>query len=302
LALPLYVSSLQAQSATAPCTAANLDVAFRFGGYPPSTYTVTVLTTNISTFACTLSPSAAPRFFAANKTIPVSIPIRLDGNHLNPEARPPIILNPNRPAHQTIRWTMSPANGGPACIQPAVLSITVNGDRTHPAEVLAPALLPPICSEISVESYALGPALDDDAEPDPDSTLHLSSARASYLPGEPFSLNAEACTPTTGVTGRATRCPPIFLRERTPDGNTRLQELNPPQASCLNQNAASPAAHPTTFEAAPPIKDTAAADATLQLFQLASPPGDTHISLTESNPITLHITAQDADETANHNR
>jgi hypothetical protein len=140
--------------------------------------------------------------------------------------------------------------------------------------------------------------------PNPPQTppLHLSSARASYLPGEPFSLDAEPTTPTTGGITHANPCPPLFLRERTPDGYTRLQELTPPQATCLNQNAATNPAHPTAIEAVPPIKETAGGDATLQLFELCSPPGDTPISLTESNPITLHIAPQGADGTATHTR
>jgi hypothetical protein len=69
LALALLPLAAQAQSA---CTAADLDITFRFGNYAPSTYIIAVLAKNISPQACDLSPSIQPRLFTSTRApIPI---------------------------------------------------------------------------------------------------------------------------------------------------------------------------------------------------------------------------------------
>jgi hypothetical protein len=295
--IPALPASLHAQ---APCTAADLDITFRFGNYPPSTYLIAVLAKNISAHACTLTGQSPPRFFSPGQTTPAPIPIHLDA------AAQPLTIEPAETAHQTLRWSTPPATNSPACQRATVLSVPLADDRVHPTELLAPTLLPPICSEVAVEPYTLGPTLgDDDAAPTHTlaSTLRLTSYRVTYLPGESFSLHAESGTPTPGTTGRgSTRCPPFFLRQRTFAGATRIQEFGPPQIRCmreLNTATAAPDSNPdpyltTAFEAVVPIQGPTLGDTAVQLFELATSLRDPLIALTASNSITLHISDQTA--------
>jgi hypothetical protein len=286
LLLALSPFLLRAQTAPPPCTAPDLDVAFRFGNYSPSTYLVAVLSTNVSGRACTLGSQSPPAFYVFDQT-PLQVAIAFDSSH--PAA---ITLHPGEIAHQTIRWNTVAALNAPTCQKPSVLNVPANGDAKLPAQLVAPSLLPPICSQVGVESYALGPTFGDD-----DSTasraaaapaLRLSSYRVNYLPGESFIIHAESGKPAPG--GRAGfRCPPLFLRQRASIGATRLEEFDSPQVRCMTDIHADPGQPYTTaaFDVVHPIHD--AGDTTVHLFELTGSPRDPHLAFAESNSITLHI-------------
>jgi Protein of unknown function (DUF4232) len=295
LALTLLPLAAQAQSA---CTAADLDITFRFGNYAPSTYIIAVLAKNIAPQACVLSSNTQPRLFnSGHAPIPIQLAPPADA----------VTIQPNQSAHQAIRWTTTPAPDSPPCQRAAVLTIPLPADPTHPAELLAPTLLPPVCSQVAAEPFALGPTLgDDDSAPNhalPAPNLRLSSYRIAYLPGESFSLHAESGTPTPGSHGMGiTRCRPFFLRQRTLAGATRTEEFTSPQIRCMREaspgaNAAASAPDPTAyltiaFGAVIPIQGSTLGDATIQLFSVAGALTDPLLTLTTSNAITLHISDQ----------
>jgi hypothetical protein len=285
MALIFSACSLRAHAAS--CAAADLDISFHFGGYPPSSYIITVLATNISRHACVLTPQAGLRFYA-NQTTAEPISVRLGGGHVVPDARPPILLGPSERAHFTVGWVDSPASFGPACKQAAAFSVDVNGDRNHPTELFAPTLLPPICSDLAVESFTPGRAHDDDSDlsPTSDSTLHFSSDRATYVPGEPFSLHLEYGNPAPSP-GFAP-CPTFFIRQRAATGTSRTVEYN--SIDCVKENEADPGLNRAAeVETVSPIQQSTPEDITLQIFELTGHIGQMHLRLAESNPVTLHF-------------
>jgi len=285
---------LRAQGNPAPpCTAADLDTSFRFGNYPPSTYIVAVLSRNISGHLCVLANHTAPTFYDQRAQLPVGV--NLDPASAN---SPSTLLHPDATAHQTIRWSTSAPAGAPDCQKASVLNVPANNDTRHPAQLVAPSLLPTICSQVAVDGYALGPTYgDDDSQPSRyqprDAAIHLSSGIAIYHPGESFVLRAESAAPSPGPLGRASaRCPTFFLRQRTFEGATRVEEFHTPQIRCI-QTMGSGASQPfvtTTFDAVAPIQGNTLGDAALQIFQLSGSLGDALLNFAESNPITLHIT------------
>lgn len=295
---PLHAQSETLHASGPFCTAADLDTTFRFGNYPPSSYVIAVLSKNISTRDCALVGHVPPTFYANHQADPQPISICLDCDQPHPfglpSAPPPITVHPGETAHQTIRWTTSPSSPSRTCQNVDVMNVTVNHNANLPAQLVAPSFLPPICSQVDVESYALGPIFgDDDSLPShapADPALRLSTYRVTYYPGESFTLRAESGTPTSTSPARGnTRCPLFLLRQRSANGATRLEEFNTPQIRCMretNPNLDQPYLT-TAFDAVPPIQQSG--DATLQLFQLTGSLRATRINLAESNSITLHI-------------
>jgi hypothetical protein len=291
--LTLFLCALSLHAQAKPCTAADLDVVFRYGSYPPSTYVITVVASNISTHTCTLTPDIVPRFYAANGTTPAPVVVRLDGNNLIPESHPPIPLTVGQAAHLTINWVIFAAGAGPACTQTARLSIDVNGDRNHSTELLAPSLLPSICSEVAVGSYAVGTMFDaPDSSPASDSTLRLSANQATYVSGVPFSLHLDFGNTAPNVdTGESIPCPTFLLRQRTSAGATRTIEYSSPLIRCTRETCADPDLYLTTeFESVHPLQGSGSGDTTLQVFQLTGHAGDLRVGLAKSNLVTLHFT------------
>ncbi len=294
VSLTLFLCTLSLHAQTNPCTAADLDVAFSYGSIPPSTYVITVVASNISTRTCTLAPDVVPRFYTATGATPVTV--RLDGNNLIPESHRPIPVTAGQSAHLTLNWVIFAAGAGPECVQATRLSIDINGDRNHPTELFAPSLLPPVCSEVAVESYSVSTIFDaDEASPAPDSPLHLSPYQPTYVPGAPFSLHLEFGNTAFGKTAPANTlgsvpCPTFFLRQRTSAGATRTVEYSSPHIRCTRQLGPNPNLYLTTaFEAIQPLQGSSAGDTTLQVFELAGRVGDLHLRLAESNPVTLHF-------------
>jgi hypothetical protein len=278
---------------TTYCSTADLDTTFRFGNYPPSSYVIAVISKNISTTDCALATHIPPTFYANRQPDPQPISICLDCDQPHPlglpSAPPPVTLRPGESAHQTIRWSTSPASNTRTCDNVDVMNIAVNHDAHLPAQLIAPSLLPPICSQVDVESFALGPIFgDDDSLPNHaiPAALRLSSTRLTYNLGEPFALHAESGTSTSPAT-TGTRCPSFLLRQRSANGATRLQEFNTPQIHCLTDTNPDQPYLTTSFDSIPPLQPTG--DATLQLYKIANSLRATRINLTESNSLTLHI-------------
>ena len=299
LSSPSHSSSSRTLHAqTTYCTVADLDTTFRFGNYPPSSYVIAVVSKNISTSDCALATHIPPTFYANRQPDPQPISICLDCDQPHPfglpPAPPPVNLRPGETAHQTIRWSTSPSSNTRTCDNVDVMNIAVNHDTHLPTQFIAPSLLPPICSQVAVESFTLGPIFgDDDSLPNhalAAPALRLSSDRVTYSPGEPFTLRAESGTPASASPARTgARCPSFLLRQRSANGATRLQEFNTPQIRCLADTTPNPDQPylTTSFDAVPPLQPTG--DATFQLFQIANSLRAQRINLTESNALTLHI-------------
>ena len=249
LALSLLPLAAQAQSASAPPPTSTSPSA---SATTPPPHTSSRPSQKTSHRRPASSPPTPSRASSAPDTPPS--PSNL------PHPQTPSSIQPNQTAHQTIRWTNSPAPDSPPCQRAAALtSIPLPADPTHPAELLAPTLLPPICSPGRRRTLsALGPTLgDDDSAPTHAIPAPTPSAsrlyRIAFLPGESFSLHAESGTPTPGSQGLgSTRCRPFFLRQRTFAGATRTEEFGSPQIRCTLANSTPTFANLAAIQAAQP--------------------------------------------------
>ena len=102
--------------------------------------------------------------------------------------------------------------------------------------------------------------------------------------------------PAAGVRGFA--CAKFIVRQRASDGSTRLEEIRGSQVHCGSQFQ--PGLSPTmtaTFNAVQPVRPDALGETTVQLLELSSALDAPEISFTQSNTITLHVTADIAAST-----
>jgi hypothetical protein len=302
-------SPAPAQSVERSCAASDLDVTFRFGNYQSSTYVVVSLSKNISTHVCALNNLLAPAFYTFGQASPLDISMCVD---CNPSSNPPpypLLLQPGGIAHQTIRWSTVAPDGAPACKRASVLNMPANGDPDHPAQLIAPSLLPPICSQVAEDSYALGPAFGDDDSVANRGTqsgsLYLFSNFATYHAGDSFVLHAESALPPQDapipqpgmprLSPMRLSCPTFLLRQRAADGSTRVQEFSSRDYRCgRRMGTDQPAVLTAGFDAVQPIRPTWLGDTSVQISQLKGPLTAEHIAFIDSNPITLRVVDENA--------
>src|SRR5438270_8599421 len=126
-----------------------------------------------------------------------------------------------------MRWQTTQSPGTPACVKAAVVNLPLNGNTSRPAQIVAPSLLQPICSQVAFATYAMGPTFGDDDSDVPSTTapeLALTSGLPTYHPGESFILHAQFALPASSPVAPFYRCPPFLVRQRAFDGSTRLDE------------------------------------------------------------------------------
>jgi hypothetical protein len=97
-----------------------------------------------------------------------------------------------------------------------------------PVLLVAPSLLKQICSDIEVSRFSLAPSsesaatqtrLTDGAQV---RDLKLASNRSTYYEGEMFSLRVSRREPNHETPSKEDGCPTLYLRERSPNGATRV--------------------------------------------------------------------------------
>ncbi len=139
--------------------------------------------------------------------------------------RAPVVLNPGEIAHLTFRWNTVPSDEKVRCARlDAVFA---------PVLVVAPTLFDPVCSEIAVSRTYVGayvpPVSSDQALADEVQSRELfilSAAKPRYYAEERFTLKVGLREPGS-ESPSGEECPTLFLRERSPDGNTRFDEVKP---------------------------------------------------------------------------
>jgi hypothetical protein len=134
----------------------------------------------------------------------------------------PVVLNPGEAAHQTYRWNTVATTEGGKCLQIRALFL-----------VAAPTLFKPVCSEIAVSRTYAGefvpPVLKDEPSTDEaeiDEAFVLSSSKPRYYRDEIFTLRVGLANPDSRPAS-GEECPTLLLRERSPNGVTRFDEVSP---------------------------------------------------------------------------
>lgn len=211
------------------CKVANLDSNVSF--FNADTYSIVAFDLqNVSERPCVPQPSVAfPQFDAKQlgDTKPFELCIDCEDRLPNGRYRgyDPMVLNPGDFAHQTYQWKTVAPNETIKCLQ-------LNG-LFAPVLVAGPALLKPVCSEIAISRTYPGvfvvPAQEGQTPPDESQgseLLTLSSSKARYYQDEMFSLHVGLASPPVQLPS-GEECPVLFLRERSPDGGTRLDAVHP---------------------------------------------------------------------------
>jgi hypothetical protein len=158
---------------------------------------------------------------------PSIVPDRAEGEEpfiVNQIPLPPRILNPGQAVQQTWKWRANAPAAGRHCFQPQWIS--------GPVLVVAPSLLRPVCSNIDVSQWSRvempGPVAEtasllDDAQTQ---AFRLTAEKNTYDAGEWFPLQL-ALDPAGADDPPDAECPTLYLRERSPDGGTRIDEVKP---------------------------------------------------------------------------
>ena len=244
---------------------------------------------NISESPCVPQPSVAfPQFDREAK--PFGLCTDCEDRLPNGRYRvhDPVVLNPGEIAHQTYRWkTVAPAETV-KCLELRALFT--------PVLVVAPTLFKQVCSEIFVSRTYAGafvpPAPKDEPHTDEaqrDELFVLSSRKPRYYQDEMFTLHVGLVNSVVGSPS-GEECPTLFLRERSPDGATRFDEVPPSgfkTCRSFSLGANRNADWQSGFEVDSGVRSIG--EHIFELFQSVNSSRDGRIQFVRSNKLTVQI-------------
>src|SRR5579871_562464 len=207
------------------CTEADFDTNLKFVNGPGDYYQLVVEKKNISGHPCLFDgPTYGPSFVPHR--VPGHDPVALCYfcEDRTPDGRVPMVApvsaNPDQVVRQTFRWKTTSANG-----EPCLVAQWMSG----PILLVAPSLLRPICSQVEVSRFSI----EEQAAAQADSALHdqpefeLTASKSQYNIGESFSLRVRRASTGHPAALNDYDCPTLYVRERSPDGGTRIDEDQP---------------------------------------------------------------------------
>lgn len=213
-------------SGTSNCAAVDFDSYADFVNGPGDYYSAIINKRNISSHTCifdglSYGPSFVPE--PASGSWPFTL-------HYEQESRPlkeqqsltsPITVKPGEVARQTFRWKTKPPSEAAQCVQASWMS--------GPVLVAARSLLKKVCSDIEVSEFKLGSSAEaasmmDNAQAP---AFRITSDRTKYYEGEMFPLHVFPAQVAPEQESGAGGCPTFYLRQRSPNGDTRVDEVQP---------------------------------------------------------------------------
>lgn len=217
-------------SGASDCTIADLDTNLSFANEPSNYYAIIVNKRNISNHDCIFDglrygPSFVPDRVPGDR--PFAMCYDCENRLANgpyPLVRP-LSLAPGQMVRQEFRWKTSPPSEAIRCLQPKWMS--------GPAMLVAPSLIKQICSDIEVSRFTLVPNSDPTATETqnkgvpPVHEFKLSSDKDMYYAGEEFSLRVLSTAASDQAPAKPDSCPALYLRERSPNGATRIDQVQP---------------------------------------------------------------------------
>jgi hypothetical protein len=217
-------------SGASNCTIADFDTNLSFANQPSNYYAIIVEKRNISSHPCIFdAPMYGPTFYPDRITGDRPFELCYDCANRLPNGMypviPPLTLEPGQIVQQTFRWKTSPSSESIRCIQPKWMS--------GPALLVAPSLIKQICSDIEVSRFSLATTSDHTAAETqikgvpPVHGFKLSSDKDTYYAGERFSIRVLSIAASDQGPAKPDSCPALYLRERSPNGATRLDEVQP---------------------------------------------------------------------------
>jgi hypothetical protein len=219
-----------AQEIPPDCSAADLDISYRFLNSPPN-QTVIVNFRNISQRACRLQTGAGVGFadIRHGHSIWTTDCHNCDAAG-KPHLKPPVAIAPGEAAHLRVSWETTPV-GSVTCQDAGAFNSDVNRDTEHGFRVWAGSLLGDVCSVVRVDSYTPGAfhLPTDDVEPEgalqqSNVTVRLTPSGEVFYGDDTFWLDVDISDPDEILPPDAHSCPTLLLRTRAADGATTLQD------------------------------------------------------------------------------
>jgi hypothetical protein len=284
-----------ASEAPPACTVVDLDITVRFGNEetkavstqkePSSVQVVTVQKRNISGHLCTFEqPINGPNF----------TPDRAEGEEpftVNQIPFSPLKLEPGQAARQTWRWRSNMPDVGRSCFEPKWM--------WGPPLVVAPSLLKPVCSNIDLSPWSVVDAPHSPGESDASSSdaevfaFKLTADKHVYDIGEWFPLHL-SLDQASGSPAPREDCPTLYLRERSPDGATRIDEMKPLafkgcKSHGFGMEIRGDWQSGFVLDSGANSRWAGHGTHTLQVFVLTGSPDDGLIQFASSNPLQLEV-------------
>src|SRR5579862_540960 len=281
-------------SGASNCSIADFDTNLKFLNGPGDLFSILIDKRNISSHPCVLnrpdSPSLMPDRATGGK--PFVVCYYCDERLPNGQFTviPSITVNPGQIASEAFRWKTVPTIPDIQCMQLQAISGAVL--------VAAPSLLKKVCSDVDVSRFRLGPSPEsadgqgqNQAAAAP--AFRLTSPRNRYNLGESFSVLLTPIRPSAAATPQADHCPTFYLRERSPDGVTRIDEVQPissvgcPTFIPGRRNIGSP----TSFEidSGSGSHWAGIGEHSLEVLQLVGSPNDLQIQFISSNILRFQV-------------
>ncbi|HUE01083.1 MAG TPA: hypothetical protein VMR62_16035 [Bryobacteraceae bacterium] len=266
------------------CDAPDFDAGVQFRNGPGDFFTVVIDNRNLSSHSCVFD---GPMYG------PSPVPDRIEGhppfglcyycenglpNTASPRV-PPLTVLPGQAARQTFSWRTKPADETGGCLQLKWMS--------GPVLLNVPSLLPKVCSDIDVSGFSL--AATPDGEPTP--AFELTSDRSTYYEAERFSVGIALIRPGPPLSIE-NGCPVLYMRQRSPDGETRIDEVQPLAFNgCPTILGHQPGDWHSGFEldSGASARWMGLGEHVLQVLQLVSSPHDSQIRFATSNILRIQL-------------
>ncbi len=207
------------------CSLADLDSNIEFENEPDDYSAIVLHSRNISNHSCTVDQRNGLSF----------LPDRVDGHEPftvcydcggpSPDQSPmlrPVVLETGASVSQKFRWKTKQSSESVPCLEPKWMS--------DPVLLIAPSLLKKVCSNIEAGHVAADPPEKVDVEASNDPGLHaleLASETGRYYAGQKVSLRLSSPDNGQIPSDHNATCPTLYLRQRSPDGATRIDEIEP---------------------------------------------------------------------------
>ncbi len=280
-ALPLLGQNLTGSS---NCTQADFDARVQFRNGPGDYFTVVIDKRNLSSHSCVFDgpmygPSLVPDRIEGLP--PFGLCYYCENGLPNPTSSrlPPLTVLPGQAARQTFRWRTKPADEAAGCLQLKWMS--------GPVLLVVPSLLPKVCSDIDVIGFRLVPSPDDELTP----AFELTSGKSTYYEQERFAVRVARIRPGPPPSNE-NGCPILYMRQRSPDGETRIDEVRPLAFNgCPTILGHQPGDWQSGFEldSGASARWMGLGEHALQVLQLVSSPHDSQIRFATSNFLRIQL-------------
>jgi hypothetical protein len=224
----------QPNSPWSNCPLADFDSQIHFLNGPGDYYANVVDSRNISSHACifdrpVVGSNCVSGLVRADQPESIDYECKFSTGH-------PFILYPGQIVRQGIRWrttpslftelSFTPLSGSASCFQPmwgGGLGVSVIAPTLVKKECSNPEYSPYNFVISSDSSSGVGQATDTDQTP----IFVVNSDRNQYEGGEYFSIHVSFVQPASEALIQHESCPTFYLRQRSPDGEIRIDEVHP---------------------------------------------------------------------------